>query len=575
MANGFGSFYVGNSGLQSSQNALNVTANNLANVDTTGYVREQVRFADKTYITRVAATTSTNGQQNGLGVSIGDVAHAREIFLDKTYRQENGRKSFYETSYESTSYVEDILQELDGQEFKTSVEDFWQSFQELAKDPTNSTNQNLILQKAELLVSRSTSVYSDLQKYQSNINDQIQSEVSRINEIGARIYEINLEVQKVESTGIETAMTLRDERDALIDELSSYVKIDVKEDSTGFDYISVEGVPLIDDYRSNTIELQRDPKTGFYFPYWSQLSDSDTNKYQYVFNVGADITTDSTGKMTYDQAEVPITISTEGNTDIGSLYALMLARGYNYGEAEDMLPENYSSIEDNVVMETEAEIAYLFKSIITSVNDTLCPNTTYTASDGTEYTVLDTDNCGVGSDGNLPPQELFVRQGYDRYTEMQIDGQTFYVYNEEDPDNKNTWYELSNIAVNSVISKEVTKLPTYTQNGADNYAVAQALVDIWSNENLTIDPNDTSPCNFENYYNKIVDKLGNSGTVYNTAVTTLDSTITSIESQRQQIIGVSSDEELTNMVKFQSAYNAASRYITVIAEMTDVIVGLI
>ena len=52
MANGFGSFYVGSSGLKNSQNALNTTANNMANVNTTGYVRQQVRFSDKHYITR-------------------------------------------------------------------------------------------------------------------------------------------------------------------------------------------------------------------------------------------------------------------------------------------------------------------------------------------------------------------------------------------------------------------------------------------------------------------------------------------------------------------------------------------
>ena len=49
MANGFGSMFIGVAGLQSAQNALNTTANNLSNVDTTGYVRQQVRFADKTY----------------------------------------------------------------------------------------------------------------------------------------------------------------------------------------------------------------------------------------------------------------------------------------------------------------------------------------------------------------------------------------------------------------------------------------------------------------------------------------------------------------------------------------------
>lgn len=60
--------------------------------------------------------------------------------------------------------------------------------------------------------------------------------------------------------------------------------------------------------------------------------------------------------------------------------------------------------------------------------------------------------------------------------------------------------------------------------------------------------------------------------MYSSSTDTLTATVSSIDNQRNQIIGVSSDEELTNMIKFQSAYNAASRYITVISEMTELIV---
>ena len=220
MANGFGSFYVGSSGLKNSQNALNTTANNMANVNTTGYVRQQVRFSDKHYITRNNPTAGTNIQQSGLGVSVSDVAHVRDIFLDKSYRQENGRKGFYSTLYSTTSYVEDIMQEMNGAEFKESISELWQAFQEYGKDPTNSTNQNLIIQKSELFLTRCNTVYSDLQKYQSNINLQIKDQVDRINEIGDKIYALNLEIQKTESSGVETAMTARDARDSLIDELA-------------------------------------------------------------------------------------------------------------------------------------------------------------------------------------------------------------------------------------------------------------------------------------------------------------------------------------------------------------------
>lgn len=104
MANGFGSLYIGASGLQNSQNALNTTSNNLANVNTKGYVRQQVLQVDRNYTT-FNTTASISQQQSGLGMKIGDVVHARDIFLDKSYRNASGRQAFYAATYEAVDEV--------------------------------------------------------------------------------------------------------------------------------------------------------------------------------------------------------------------------------------------------------------------------------------------------------------------------------------------------------------------------------------------------------------------------------------------------------------------------------------
>lgn len=610
MANGFGSFYVGNSGLVNAQNAINVTANNLANVDTPGYVREQVRFSDKSYITRVNPTIRTNMQQNGLGVSVSDVAHARDIFLDKAYRRENGRSEFYSSMYNAVAYVEDILQETDGEEFKQSVADLWKAFQEFGKDPSNSTNQSLILQKSELFLSRTTSVYSDLQKYQENINEEISDKIDRVNEIGKRVNELNYEIMKVESNGLETAMTLRDERDYLIDELSGYLNIEAKENSTGQVIIKAEGVTFVDEDGFNKIGLRVKESakgTGFYTPFWGHLSDAAKGETGYT-----------------DVFDFSMDISTEYNNDIGSIKALLYARGENYGEYEYLDTKAqanfsqefkdkyaYSKIDDCVVAETQAEVTYLLHKVILAMNDIMVPNKTMSADEiqaaagsgatsitaydanGKEYQItsstkiLDAENCNVGADKKIPPEELFVRDNCERYTEVTYtdqngDTQTLYVYNEEDEYDTNTLYKIGNVSINPDLLKEVTKMPVYRQNGTadSNGAVDMSLgtkiTAAWQQTSMVIAPDDTVPCNFEDYYDKIIDRLGISGNVYYTASQTMSATVASVDNQRQQVIGVSSDEELTNMIKYQSAYNAASRYITVISEMTDTIVsGLI
>ena len=565
MGNGFGSLYIGASGLQNAQYALNTTANNLANVNTTGYVRQQVRFADKNYNKLKDTNKNENMQQYGLGVSIGDVVHARDIFLDKSYRQENGRKGFYTSFYEITDYVQDLFQELNGEQFKQSVSDLHQAFQELEPNMDNSTQQNLVLEKADLLLSRTKSLYDDMKSYQSNINEQIKDDVDRVNKIGNRIYELNLQIQKVEAGGQETAMTLRDERDNLLDELGGYGSVSIKEDATGFTYVDFESTPFIDDNKCYNIGLQEDKETGFYTPYWTQLSDVDKQQYVRVFK----------------KNEV---ISTDLNTDVGSIKAKLLARGDGYGTYQDLESEEaYDRISGCTMMETEAQVSALLHNIVTKINDAYCPNktvdtdVTYTDADGNQVSlkgkkVLDAANCAVGEDGQLPPRELFTRVGMDRYTKVTgDDGNTYYVYNEEDENDSTTLYSLNNISINKELRKQITLMPYKNQNGTD-YPLGEKLMSLWNDKEMTLNPYDKKPCTFEGYYDKLIGQIGNDGNTFQSASETLTGALSSIDNQRQQTMGVSSDEELTHMIKFQSAYNASSRFMTVISQMTELIV---
>ena len=563
MANGFGSLYVGASGLQNAQNAINTTANNLANVDTKGYVRQQVRYADKNYTILKDSRANVNMQQSGLGVSIGDVVHARDIFLDKTYRQETGRMSFYSARYETATYVEDLMQELNGQQFKQSVSDLWQAFQEVSTKPADSTKQNLVLQKADLLVSRTQKLYSDLQNYQSNINDQIKDDVDRVNTIGNRIYELNLQIQRVEAGGTETAMTLRDERDSLLDELGNYGRIEVTEDATGFTYVDMEGVRFVDENRCYNMGLKAADGTGFYTPYWPQQSDVEKGQYVPVFRLSGEI-------------------SSEMNTDIGSIKSKLLVRGDAYGRREDMASEkSYGNIEGCTLMEVQAELDVLFSNIVRSMNDIYCPNTetpsAFTSTDGVTYPagtkILDEENCARGVDGEIPPRELFTRIGIDRYTKVTgKDGKTYYVYNEEDPDVSSTRYAIGTITVNSDLKRQITLMPAYKKDGSVDYEMGAKLAAAWEVKDMKLNPYDQKPCTFEEYYDKMVDQLGIEGNTYKSVTETLSGAVSSVDSKRQQVSGVSSDEELSNMIKFQSAYNAASRFMNVISEMTETIV---
>ena len=147
-----GSLYVGASGLQTNQNALNTTAHNMSNIDTTGYARQQVSLSTKTYNTLSINASSVANQQVGLGVTYSEVRQVRDYFLDQTYRKESGRSAFYETSAEALEEVESLLGELYGVSFSESLDNLWQAVQELAKNPLWNWLMNCWPKKIEISI---------------------------------------------------------------------------------------------------------------------------------------------------------------------------------------------------------------------------------------------------------------------------------------------------------------------------------------------------------------------------------------------------------------------------------------
>jgi flagellar hook-associated protein 1 FlgK len=195
---------------------------------------------------------------------------------------------------------------------------------------------------------------------------------------------------------------------------------------------------------------------------------------------------------------------------------------------------------------------------------------------GETYTCLDLENCGQSADGTVGT-ELFSRNGVDRYTEYtytDVSGveQTMYIYNEEDASNSKSLYTTENIEINSEVLDNVGKLPVYTSDGSIDYDKGEALYAIWNETFATLNPNSTAKSTFQDYYSKLVSDVGNIGSVYSSISDSQTTTVSGLDDDRQMVIGVSSDEELSNMIKYQNAYNAASRYMNVVSEMLEQIV---
>lgn len=544
-----GSLYIGASGLQTGQNALNTTAHNLTNVDTTGYTRQQSLLGTRNYITISKNAYAVSNQQYGLGVNYSAVRQVRDTFLDKTYRKESGRSMFYEVSTTAMEEVETLLGEMNGEDFQTSLTNLWTSVQELAKDPSSSVTQGLLVQRATEFLNRASSVYDDLCNYQDSLNIQVKTQVTKINEYGKQILKLNDQIRLIESGGIEHANDLRDTRNQILDELGQLCKMTYTEDLLGNVSVQIEGTDFVKGSTCYEIGLQQDATTGFYTPFWPQNA-------EYTIMADGTRNYDITHAKVFDLSQ---TISSTMDTDIGGLKATLLARGDHRADYSD-IEEDYDNISSSIMMNVQAEFDQLIHNVVTKINEVLS-----NAYDPENNYMCDRD----GS-----PLQLFKKITTDGWVKgTDVTGKEIWNYMDEDLTAQDTMYTLKNLRINPNLLQEPSMLGFVLADGRADYDTAEAMKTAFTDEIYCLNPNVRKKTSFVDYYTDLVSQVANSGAVYKSIYENQEATVEATYSAREQIVGVSSDEELSSMIKFQNAYNASSRYINVISEMLEHIIN--
>lgn len=142
----------------------------------------------------------------------------------------------------------------------------------------------------------------------------------------------------------------------------------------------------------------------------------------------------------------------------------------------------------------------------------------------------------------------------------------------EDPNNNGTWFTTANLVVCSDLLQYPTHLGFRLPDGSEDRASAEAFRDAFASESYVLNPTLTNKTSLRKYYANFVAQIANSGNVYKNLKENQDMTVDAIEANRQGDIGVATDEELSNMIKFQNAYNASSRFINVIDECIEHII---
>ncbi|MBR5422105.1 MAG: flagellar hook-associated protein FlgK [Lachnospiraceae bacterium] len=222
-------------GLQAANAALNTTANNIANVETKGYSRQQV----STQAADAIRSFTTYGCV-GAGVETLAIERIRDNFYDQKYWLNQSKLGEYEVKKYYMSCIEDYYKDdktIKG--FTTIFNEYSDSLEELAKNPDDTKYRQQMIGQAGNLTTYFSDTYTNMRKLQDDVNQEIKVNVDRINSIAQELASLNKQINVIEMNSGLVANELRDQRDLLVDELSELVTVETEEQAV-IDYTNVD-----------------------------------------------------------------------------------------------------------------------------------------------------------------------------------------------------------------------------------------------------------------------------------------------------------------------------------------------
>lgn len=593
---------ISSSALTSFQAATNTVANNISNVNTKGYTRQEA--------IRVAADALRVNQKYGMagsGVDTTEIKQIRDFYYDVRYWENNAKVGLYDSKLYYMQQIEDYLIDDDSAKgFSTILDEMFNALNTLNSNPNDLDKRQQFISKSQSFATFFNGLNTGLSKIQEDCNKEIATQVENINSIAQKIALLNKQINVIELQGTN-ANELRDQRALLVDELSELVPVEVTETQvknsnypnmyTGAtDYVlKINGKTLVNNFEYKTLKcVARDEKVnqsdieGLYDIYWA-----DSN--------------------------IPYNAASKASD--GRLRALFEIRDGNNAEG-------FSGKVQNVTAGTGGDVVTLKNPSITDVNYMTMPTEGILTMNNTQYRYtgftydeatktyqfqLDTTlsveekskvmgkNAAIGENIDamgIPYYQAqanaFLREFAKQFNEIQKKGVTldgtpgdsFFVaekpdgtewnfgdYNSTVGSNMNTsgnyyyWLTGANVKVTQNVVKTPENMVTLTAdelaNGTDNPSLVNEMAQLYKNVKMFrgSGANEFLRCLISD--NSVDTEksqlfLKNYSNISETIV-----------QKRMSISGVDEDEEALDMLKFQNAYNLASRMIQTMSEMYD------
>ncbi|QTL98760.1 flagellar hook-associated protein FlgK [Iocasia frigidifontis] len=543
------------SALQAQQKAMETTGHNISNANTEGYSRQRVVLTASDAYASPGIATGTSVGQTGTGVDIEAIERITDEFINQQINEDSQGQAYWEKILQGLTHLESIFNESTTSEsgLDDVLNDFCEALQDLSSTPDSEhlSVRKTVQETAELVTDSFNAICENLLEYQSSLTEDISTNVEEINSLTSRIAALNEEIVSVENSG-QAANDLRDSRDQLLKELNTYVDVQSYEDSRGNLQVTLDGNLLVS--RDNSYDLT--------------VEQTGQNESQLIYDLtGKKVSVDS-GSLA-GVLELRDEIVAGFLDDINQM-AESFAKEFNavHQEGYDL---NGDSGEDFFVINNQENAAMglsVSETIENDVKKIAAGRFEGTYSDNTDVATVDISDCTLLADGyQIEIVESTTIPSEVDYTVTDADGNTLTSGTAQAGDTIDLTAVIG-VTLNIKSIGEAT-ISFGTSEGNGNNALA--LTDV-------IDENEIESLNgssLTDYYESIIASIGVEGEEAEQMLDNQEALLEQLEEEQASISGVSLDEEMTNIIKFQQAYIAASTVVTTINEMLDALLAMV
>ena len=605
MANTFFGLSIGTSGLYAAKAGLNITAHNVANIETEGYSRQVLNQSAATPI-----STNNRFGMMGSGVEVKDIVQTRSQYYDEKYRSNNALFGLYDNRSYFMNEVQAYLNEIELEGFTKTFDSMYDTLQEISKDPSNLTVRTRASNAAMSMCEYFNSLSTSLNQVQAQANYEVKNQVSRINSLSGQIATLTQQINTVEIGG-NNANDLRDQRENLIDELSQIVNVTVTEKKIGTigktEYIvHMDGQVLVDNYDARILDvyprtekLNQSDVEGLYDVYWdngerlnaasSTLSGTlkalfevrDGNNKENLQGIAEEVNQGS-DEVTITSSNInnlkDLNIPQEGRITIGNgeytytSFAVTVQADGTYAytfqlkeTARRQYPEG-TKVSIGTTMDYkglpyyQAQLNEFVRVFSQAFNEIHASG--YNLNGDTGVNFFTAMNTMTNEEYNL---NSFGVKGAENVTMSEF---------EADPLLKEASYYMMT-AANFTVAEEIRKYPATISaasdivNGVGNGVIVEKLIALKGDISM-FEQGDPS-----SFLQTLVGEVGVDTEASIKFAQNQENIVQAVISQRLSVAGVDIDEEAMNLAKYQEAYSLSAKVIATMSEVYDTLINTV